>query len=68
MDGIFIDENPAHMEEVKNGNNQIALEYEIIYYADKHKQIGPFVYKYKNFTANGVFEEGTAEQSVTYKP
>ncbi|MBU1808896.1 MAG: hypothetical protein KJ661_04995 [Candidatus Omnitrophica bacterium] len=64
MDSIFIDENPTNMQDVRNGKKSIALEYEIIYYGDKNKRIGPFVYKYQNSTTDGIFEESTAKERI----
>lgn len=63
-DSIFIDENPINMEQVRNGKIPITLEYEILYYGDMYKRIGPFVYKYKNSTTNGVFEKETAQETI----
>jgi len=67
-DSIFIDETPASMQRVRNGEIPITIEYEITYYGDKYKRIGLFVYKYKNSTTNGIFEEDTAEESINLKP
>lgn len=67
LDSIFIDDNPENMRQVKNGEKSIAIEYEIIYYADKNKKRG-YIYTYKNSTTDGVFKEETAEESIREKP
>lgn len=68
MDSIFIDDTPANMQKVKNGEIPMTLEYEIIYYGDKNKRNGQYIYTYKNITTNGIFKEDTAEESLNLKP
>lgn len=67
-DSIFIDDTPANMQKVRNGEIPITLEYEIIYYGDQNKRNGKYVYTYKNFTTNGIFKEDTAEENLSLKP
>ncbi len=64
MDGIFIDENPTNMQKIMSGEKSITLEYEIRYYKDKVKRDEPFVYKYKNATIKGEFQDDGAEKSL----
>lgn len=67
-DSIFIDDTPANMQKVRNGEIPITIEYEIIYYGDQNKRNGQYIYTYKNFTTNGIFKEDTAEESLVLKP
>jgi len=63
-DTIFIDESPAYMQNVSNGEKTISLKYEICFYADSKSKSDPFVYKYEISFTKGQFQSDSVRESV----
>jgi len=66
-DTIFIDETPAHVQQIFKGDESISLKYEIWFYANKKSKKDPFVYKEKVIFTKGQFKYDSAYESVHRK-
>lgn len=55
-DIIFIDESPANMQKVMDGNESFLLTYEIHFYEDRKLKREPYIYEYQTKFSKGQFQ------------
>lgn len=67
-DIIFIDEAPAYMQKVMNGEKSITLKYEIRFYGDKKSKNEPFIYEYETEFTKGQFQNVRESLRQDIKP
>jgi len=67
-DNIFIDETPANVEKVLNGEESFLLKYVIYFYADKKSKTEPFIYEYETKFSKSQFQVVSESLHQDIKP